>query len=108
MAYIASPRFWAFLVAGIWALIWAIGASAFVFSHNYDALWILGIFSTPSSLVVSGLSHALGDVFGLAAWFQLLIDLCGFLLLGSAQYAAIGYVFGMGVRKVIPRRETVS
>ena len=60
MAYIVSPRFWAFLVAGVWALIWAFGAAAFVFSHNYNALWILGIFSTPSSLVVSGLSHALG------------------------------------------------
>jgi hypothetical protein len=98
MALKASPRFWTILAAGLWALWWALLASAFVFKQNYDALWVLGIFSTPSSLIVSGLSRTLGDAFALTVEHRFFLDLGGFLIFGSAQYCGIGYLFGKGVQ----------
>ena len=104
MPFFASPRFWSILAASIWAVWWALLASAFVFKHDYDALWALGIFSMPSSLIVDELSHAISNGLDFTKEDQLFVDLGGFLVFGSAQYSGIGYFFGKAVRWIYARQ----
>ena len=105
---IASPRFWATLAAALWAVWWALLTYAFVFKHNYDAVWVLGIFSTPSSLIVNGLSQIIADVFALTQEHRSNLDLVGFLMFGMVQYGGIGYLFGKGVQWLFVRRKRTT
>jgi hypothetical protein len=64
---------------------------------------MLAIFSTPSSLVVSELSHNIGRLFPPDGGPGVLVDLVGLLIFGAAQYAAIGYLFGAALRWLFSR-----
>jgi hypothetical protein len=108
MLFLVSTRFWTLLFAGVWSLIWIAGASQFVLFNNYDAIFILGIFSTPSSLIVSGLSGGLAQLLGLSNGTRLFIDLSGFLPFGAAQFGAVGYAVGRVAQWVYQRKGAAS
>lgn len=94
MRLVTSPRFWALVFAGGWSVVWVWAAIPFFSSGRVEVLWVLAIFSTPSSLVLSELSHGIAQLLGLSQSTKFHIDLFGFLLFGWLQYGVIGYVFG--------------
>ena len=98
MKFIFIPRFWLVLAVSIWVLLWLLFAASFVFKNNYDALWILAIFSIPSSTITKMVSEMINSLFTVMPVYHFYFDLVGFLLFGSLQYGLIGYIFGLGVK----------
>lgn len=98
MKLIFKPRFWVIFAVSIWVLLWALLASSYVFKHNYDALWLLGIFSIPSSTLTAVVSNMINSISIQLSNYRFYIELILFLLFGSIQYGVIGYIFGLGVK----------
>lgn len=62
---------------------------------NFDVMFLLAIFTLPSSLLVSELSHAAGTYLNFSLSVRNVIDFIGFLLFGIIQFFLIGYIVGV-------------
>jgi hypothetical protein len=82
------------LFGGVYVVVWGIAAYAYFFRHHFDAEFLLGIYTLPSSLLVSAVSLAFLKSLHISQDTKTVVDFVGFLIFGGLQYLIIGYLFG--------------
>src|SRR5438105_538943 len=92
---------WTFFA--MYMALWAIAVVGYFWKKKFDVMILLGIFTLPSSLIVSGLSHVATSTLNISNDTGVIMDFFGFLTFGSIEYIAIGYVVGAIVEKVLRR-----
>lgn len=91
---LSRPKFWIVLMIIAYGFVWAFFTGTFLARQNFDALFLLTLVTLPASLFVSAIAHSLS----LGNDGKTIFELAGFLILGSAEYAFLGYVVGISIR----------
>jgi hypothetical protein len=90
-------------------LIWTIVLVMYFWQHNFDVLWLFGIFTVPASLISSEASNLLTKMFKLGKDWGIIFEFTGFLIFGTLQFWVIGYFVGVvwqGMLSLIRGRKT--
>ncbi len=97
------PRLLAAVAAGLFVLSWVVSVMSYFVRGNFDALWLLGIYTMP----LGALSHSI------VRWFPnrdvaVIADFVGLLIAGTIQYGVVGYLVGRLVGSVRTHSTDVS
>ncbi len=82
------------IFSSAYILLWAVVATLYFERHNFDVLWLFGMFTVPSSLLSGQLSNFLSNILHLEKDWKIIIEFAGFLILGTVQFWVIGYLAG--------------
>ena len=87
----------------LYVLVWIITVIAYFWKGKFDAIFLLGIYTMPSSLVVSEISHVATNHLNVSNDTGVIIDFIGFLVLGGLEYMGIGFIVGTIFEKLFRR-----
>ena len=80
------------VIAATYMAFWLFSAYQYFGRQQFDALFLLGLASMPSSYIVDELVHALMNASLLSRQSMTQVEYLGILFLGALQYFVVGFL----------------
>ena len=95
-----QPRLWSAVFATVFAIVWVLFPYSFFVHGSFDAWFALGPIAAPTSVGMVEFLRWAQDFMHFSSAPNGQVELPVLLIAGVVQYGALGYLIGIGFRRL--------